>query len=78
MTTEKPPTRPKKNEAAPYTVFDHDEGDYRTAGELVGMGYVDFDDDEPDPEKYREVFKEKLGEIDDEHIDKAGLNELDA
>jgi hypothetical protein len=42
------------------------------------MGYVDFDDDEPDPEKYREVFKEKLGEIDDEHIDKAGLNELDA
>ena len=39
----------------------------------VGLGYADFDDEEDYEERISDVIDEKFDEIDDEHLEKAGI-----
>lgn len=41
---------------------------------LVGLGYHDFEDEAEYEEQFVKVVKGKLGEIDEEHLVKAGLD----
>lgn len=43
---------------------------------VVGLGYHDFEDeaDYQDNEKFAEVVQDKLDDIDDEHLEAAGLD----
>jgi len=45
----------------------------------VGLGYHDFESEQEynDNERFVEVVSEKLAQIDDEHLEKAGLNPED-
>lgn len=40
---------------------------------VVGMGYVDFDDEDDYEARAADEMQRKLGEIDDEHLRKAGI-----
>jgi len=40
---------------------------------VVGLGYHDFESKDPDPDHFSRVSKQKLAEIDDEILEKAGV-----
>lgn len=70
---DQPLSRPEKNQEGPLTVFDRDAEDYRDVGKQVGLGYADFDSEEDYNERISAVLKRKLGEVDAEWLEKAGL-----
>lgn len=41
---------------------------------VVGLGYHDFESEDPDDDTYVEVYQDKLAEIDEEYIRSAGLD----
>ena len=65
-------SRVRKNEESPIHVLDEDEAEIRTVGKRVGMGYVDFEDEDDYDDRIGEVTRRKLGEIDEEWLEKAG------
>ncbi|QIO25495.1 hypothetical protein [Haloarcula sp. JP-L23] len=75
MTTDTRRTRPLKNEEAATHTFNEDDGDFEEHGKLVGLGYADFEDEDDLDERIGDVIKEKLSEVDDEWLEKAGVTE---
>lgn len=73
MSTNQRMSRPLKNEEGPIHVLDEEERDFRKVGRKVGMGYHDFATDDPDDDYVVQVMKDKLAEIDQEWVEKAGL-----
>lgn len=67
-------TAASKDEELALHTYDEDEGDFKVAGQQVSMGYVDFEDEEDFDDRLADEIKRKLGEIDTEHLEKAGLN----
>lgn len=65
-------SRSSKNEETPIHTFDEDAGEFPVVGKQVSMGYVDFDSEEDYEENGHEAIKEKLTELDDRHLEKAG------
>lgn len=67
-------SRPLKNEEGPITVLDEDKEGFREVGKKVGMGYHDFESEAAyeDNDRVAAVIKEKLAEIDETWIQKAG------
>jgi hypothetical protein len=68
-------SRPLKNEEGPITVLDDDKEGFRDVGKKVGMGYYDFESEQAyeNNENCVEVMKQKLSEIDEKWLRKAGL-----
>lgn len=66
-------THPLKNEEGPITVLDEEPGDFRQVGKIVGMGYADFATEQEYEDEIADVMKQKLAEIDEEYLVKAGL-----
>jgi len=68
--------RVSKNEEGPIQKFDKDAKDFKTVGKQVGVGYYDFESQAQydDNEFVADVMQEKLGEIDDEWLEKAGVD----
>jgi hypothetical protein len=68
-------SRPLKNEEGPITVLNEEKEDFVDIGKKVGMGYHDFESQEAyeDEENCVDVMKQKLGEIDEQWLRKAGL-----
>jgi len=68
-------SRPLKNEEGPITVLDDDKEGFSDVGKKVGMGYHDFESQEAyeDNDNCIAVMKEKLAEIDEKWLQKAGL-----
>lgn len=69
-------TRPNKNEEAPAHRIDEDAGEIEERGKLVGLGYEDFDDEDDLEARIEGVVKDKLSDIDDEWLEKAGVAEV--
>lgn len=67
-------SRSSKNEETPIHKFDEEAGDFVVAGKRVSLGYVDFEDEEDYEENALEAMTRKLAEIDEEHLEKAGLD----
>jgi hypothetical protein len=69
-------SRPLKNKEGPITVLDEDKDGFRDVGKKVGMGYYDFESEDAyeDDEQCVEVMKQKLAEIDEQWLRKAGLD----
>jgi len=69
-------SRPLKNQEGPITVLDEDKKDFREVGKQVGMGYYDFESEAQyeDNGNCVSVMKQKLAEIDEEWVRKAGLD----
>jgi hypothetical protein len=67
-------SRPEKNNEGPIQKFDKEAGDFYTAGKMVSLGYVDFEDEQDYEENFSEAVKRKLAEIDERWCDKAGLD----
>jgi len=70
--TDKQFSRVLKNEESPIHVLDEEEEGFRIVGKRVGMGYVDFEDEDDYDDRVGEATRQKLGEIDEEWLDKAG------
>jgi len=66
--------RSKKNESETITVLDEDERGFRDVGQNVYLGYHDFDDEEDYEERFGEVARQKLTEVDQAHVEKAGID----
>ena len=70
---EKPYEMAQKNRETRISKLNVETGE--SFGQLVvGLGYHDFDSDDPDPELFSRVAKEKLAEIDAAHLEKAGMD----
>lgn len=71
-----PMSRPLKNEEGPITILDEEKEGFRRVGKKVGMGYYDFKSEAryEDNDRCVEVMKQKLAEIDEEWLHKAGLD----
>jgi len=69
-------SKPVKNEEAPTYVLDDDEEGFVEVGKKVGMGYHDFESKEAyeDSERCGEVVKQKLADIDEQWLEKAGMD----
>lgn len=65
--------RPTKNEEAPVDKRNLDTNESYVE-RLVGMGYYDFESERDYEERFAEVAQQKLGEIDREHLENAGLD----
>jgi hypothetical protein len=65
-------SRPLKNEEGPITVLDEEKQGFRDVGKKVGMGYADFEDEEEMEERFPEVIKDKLADLDERWLRKAG------
>jgi len=75
---DKPLVSVEKNEECPVQrreVDGEELGDAWTE-KHVGLGYVDFEDEEDYEENFADVAIRKLNEIDEKHIEKAGLREV--
>ncbi len=70
-------SRPTKNNEAPIRIIDEEKEDFRIVGKKVGMGYHDFESEDAydDNDRFVEVVEKKLGEIDEEWLDKADVPE---
>jgi len=70
---------PTKNEEGPITVLDKGAEGFREVGKKVGLGYHDFESEKAaeDDDIWYDVIQEKLRDIDDRWIEKAGI-ELDS
>lgn len=73
MSTDTPMSRPVKNEEGPMHVLDDEEEDIRQVGKKVGLGYHDYATDNPEEEHIAQVMQDKLTEIDEHWVEKAGL-----
>lgn len=77
---DKPLASVEKNEERPVQrrEVDTDAGELGEAWteQHVGLGYVDFEGEEDYQENFADVAIRKLNEIDEEHIEKAGLGEV--
>lgn len=62
-----------KNEESDIHKFDEETGEFYTAGKSVSMGYVDFEDEADYEDRIEDEIRRKLGEIDTEWLEKAGL-----
>lgn len=71
--TEKRLSRWTKNGESPIMTFNEGAGEFETVGKEVHLGYVDFDG-EPNNEEFAEAVQKKLGEIDQRHREKAGID----
>lgn len=71
-----PMSRPLKNEEGPIHVLDEEREGFRKVGKKVGMGYYDFESQEAyeDNDRCAEVMKQKLAEINEDWLEKAGLD----
>ena len=69
-------SRPTKNEEGPIHKLDKAEKDFKIVGKQVGLGYYDFESQAQydDNEFVADVMQDKLGEIDDEWLEKAGVD----
>jgi len=69
-------SRPLKGEEGPIKVLDEDKKGFKTVGKQVGLGYHDFDTEAAyeDTDRCFEVVKQKLAEIDEKWLRKAGLD----
>jgi hypothetical protein len=67
-------SRPEKNQEGPVTVFDEDEGDFREVGAKVHLGYADFESEDVYEDRIGDVIREKLAEVDQRWLEKAGLD----
>lgn len=67
-----------KNERGTVTVRDleAEDPDAVREYEMVGMGYYDFEDEDDYAANMQSVARDKLDDIDDEHLDAAGLAAL--
>lgn len=63
----------KKNEEARVDKLNGETGE-RFTMKVVGLGYHDFESDDPDEETFVRVYQEKLSEIDEDHLREAGLD----
>lgn len=63
-----------KNDETPIRIHDEEEGGFPIVGKRVACGYVDFESEEEaeDDDALGAAVKQKLGEIDDSHLKKAG------
>lgn len=68
------PSRLIKNEPAPIQIRDDEKRGFATVGKKVGLGYVDFDDEDDYEENFGDAVKRKLTEIDAKWLDKAGMD----
>lgn len=64
-------TGASKNEEGVCYLFNHETGDRKEQWE-VGLGYVDFEDENDYEENLPEAVDRKLAEIDAEYLEKAG------
>jgi hypothetical protein len=69
-------SRGKKNEETPITTLDEDKGGFVHIGKQVHAGYYDFESEQEynDADIVADVIEEKLSEINDEWLDKAGVD----
>jgi len=69
---EKAYTRTEKNVERPVDTLNIDTGERCTIS-VVGLGYHDFDDRDDYEESFKPVVDRKLREVDQQHLDKAGV-----
>lgn len=69
-------TRGEKNKETPFHKIDEGNGEFYVAGKHVHLGYVDFEDDDPDQDTWLPAFRDKLTEIDERHLEKAGVTNV--
>lgn len=74
--TEQTYVRVEKNKEGVVDKRDLDTGE-TWVEKLVGLGYHDFDGQDDYEKRFSEVAEQKLSEIDEEHLEKAGV-ELEA
>lgn len=67
-------SHPLKNEEGDITVLDENSEGFEDVGRMVGMGYADFEDEDDYEARVADVIQQKLGDIDAEHLEKAGLD----
>ena len=63
-----------KNEEIVYTLRNTVSGEVTGEKGVVSIGYADFEDEEEYEQQWPEVIKRKLREIDQSHLEKAGVN----
>ena len=66
---------PNKNKEGDYTVFNEDDGEFRTVGKKVGLGYHDFESRDDFEDRAAEVMQAKVREVDRRWAEKAGIAE---
>lgn len=66
-------SRPVKNEEGPVTVIKEDKKGFEVIGQKVGLGYADFEDEDDLNERAAEVAQNKLHDVDQKWVEKAGL-----
>ena len=60
-----------KNEEGPMQVYR--DGDFKTIGKLVGMGHVDYVDEDDLEERIPDLIKTRLEDLDERWLQKAGI-----
>jgi len=68
-------TRSERNTTEPITIYDDEIGGFQKVGERVYLGYHDFDDEDDYEENGADEMQQNLCEIDDSHLEHAGLSE---
>jgi hypothetical protein len=72
MLTDKKRITPEKNQEAPHTV--RRDGEFVDIGQIVCIGQADFEDEDDLKERFPEVAKQKLREVDPKWLEKAGVD----
>lgn len=72
--TDSPQPGASKNEEIVYPVRNIESGEVSGEKGLVSLGFADFESEEEYEQSWPEVAKEKLREIDQSHLEKAGLS----
>jgi hypothetical protein len=72
--TDRPLASVEKNVESPIQRFDEQRQEFETVGRQVGLGYHDFEDEADYEDRFAEVVKQKLAEIDAEHLEKTGID----
>lgn len=63
----------EKNVETTAHIFDEEEGDFLDK-RVVSLGYVDFEDESEYEGRVSEAVKDKLSEVDEQHLVNAGLD----
>jgi len=66
----------EKNEPSQIHKYDEDAGEFYVAGTEVGVGYVDFEDEQAYKDWPLEELQAKLQEIDREWLEQADITEV--
>jgi len=70
--TDRPFTTVEKDSEGPLTVFSPEEN-FIDVGKVVGLGYADFESESAFEEQVGDVIRKKMLEVDEQWLEKAGV-----